>query len=240
MFAVLTMVHTAETKEQLDNDTEALLTTARKHLCQFAVLKYQQMDGLNTALPFGVRRIDALRTLTTESLAVFIPFRVQEIYHENGVYYGQNVISKNMIIANRRHLLNGNSFILGVSGAGKSFTAKEEMTNIILTDPNADVIIIDPEREYLEQSELTEETLCRRALHKPKPVDEAVNDKIRSEQLDQAIMELPEVQRRRFRLYFDYGLTYEQIGKIEGCSKMPVKRSIDRAIEKIREKIKYF
>ncbi len=148
MFAVLTMVHTAETKEQLDNDTEALLTTARKHLCQFAVLKFQQMDGLNTALPFGVRRIDALRTLTTESLAVFIPFRVQEIYHKDGVYYGQNVISKNMIIANRRHLLNGNSFILGVSGAGKSFTAKEEMTNIILTDPNADVIIIDPEREY--------------------------------------------------------------------------------------------
>ena len=148
MFAVLTMVHTAETKEQLDNDTEALLTTARKHLCQFAVLKYQQMDGLNTALPFGVRKINAMRTLTTESLAVFIPFRVQEIHHENGVYYGQNVISKNMIIANRRYLLNGNSFILGVSGAGKSFTAKEEMTNIILTDPNADVIIIDPEREY--------------------------------------------------------------------------------------------
>ena len=84
MFAVLTMVHTADTKEQLDNDTEALLTTARKHLCQFAVLKYQQMDGLNTALPFGVRKIDALRTLTTESLAVFIPFRMQEIYHENG------------------------------------------------------------------------------------------------------------------------------------------------------------
>ena len=134
--------------DTLDNDTEALLTTARKHLCQFAVLKYQQMDGLNTALPFGVRKIDALRTLTTESLAVFIPFRVQEIYHKDGVYYGQNVISKNMIIANRRHLLNGNSFILGVSGAGKSFTAKEEMTNIILTDPNADVIIIDPEREY--------------------------------------------------------------------------------------------
>ena len=148
MFAVLTMVHTADTKEQLDNDTEALLTTARKHLCQFAVLKFQQMDGLNTALPFGVRKIDALRTLTTESLAVFIPFRVQEIYHKDGVYYGQNVISKNMIIANRRHLLNGNSFILGVSGAGKSFTAKEEMTNIILTDPSADVLVIDPEREY--------------------------------------------------------------------------------------------
>lgn len=62
------------------------------------------------------------------------------------------------------------------------------------------------DERHLEQSELTEE---RRALHKPKSVDEAVNDKIRSEQLDQAIMELPEAQRRRFRLYFDYGLTYE-------------------------------
>lgn len=148
MFAVITLVHTADTKEQLDGDTEALLTTARKHLCQFATLKHQQLDGLNTAMPFGVRKIDAVRTLTTESLAVFIPFRVQEIHHENGVYYGQNVISKNMIIANRRNLLNGNSFILGVSGSGKSFTAKEEMTSIMLSDPNADIIGVDPEREY--------------------------------------------------------------------------------------------
>ena len=148
MFAVITMVITADSKEQLENDTEALLTTARKHLCQFATLRFQQVDGLNTVMPFGTRKIDAFRTLTTESLSVFIPFRVQDIFHENGIYYGQNVISKNMIIANRRQLLNGNSFILGVSGAGKSFTAKEEMTNIILTDPNADIIIIDPEREY--------------------------------------------------------------------------------------------
>ena len=147
MFAVLTMVHTADTKEQLDNDTEALLTTARKHLCQFAVLKFQQMDGLNTVMPYGTRKIDTFRTLTTESLAVFIPFRVQDIYHENGIYYGQNVISKNMIIADRKQLLNGNSFILGVSGGGKSFAAKGEIENIILSS-DADVIIIDPEREY--------------------------------------------------------------------------------------------
>ena len=145
--SVLTMVHVADTKEQLDNDTESLLTTARKHLCQLAILKWQQMDGLNTAMPFGVRKIDALRTLTTESLAVFMPFRVQEINHENGIYYGQNVISKNMIIADRKQLLNGNSFILGVSGSGKSFTAKNEIVSVILRNPNADVILIDPERE---------------------------------------------------------------------------------------------
>lgn len=44
-------------------------------------------------------------------------------------------------------VLNGNSFILGVSGGGKSFAAKGEIENIILSS-NADVIIIDPEREY--------------------------------------------------------------------------------------------
>lgn len=147
MFAVLTMVHTADTKEQLDSDTEALLTTARKHLCQFAVLKFQQLDGLNTVMPFGVRKIDSFRTLTTESLSVLMPFRVQDVFHQNGIYYGQNVISKNMIVADRRQLLNGNAFVLGVSGGGKSFFAKGDLTNLMLAT-DADIIVIDPEREY--------------------------------------------------------------------------------------------
>ncbi|MFC3801063.1 VirB4-like conjugal transfer ATPase, CD1110 family [Cohnella sp. GCM10012308] len=147
MFGLLTMVHVADSKEQLDQDTEALLTTARKHLCQLAPLTFQQMDGLNTVLPYGVRKVHALRTLTTESTAVFIPFRAQEVMHPGGIYQGQNVISKNVIFANRKQLLNGNSFILGVPGAGKSFTAKREIVNQVLASDD-DVILIDPEREY--------------------------------------------------------------------------------------------
>lgn len=149
--SVITLVHIADTKEELDNDTEILITTARKHLCQLGVLKYQQLEGLNTTLPIGHRKIKALRTLTTESLAVFMPFRVQEIQDSTGIYYGQNMISKNMIIADRRKLLNGNSFILGVSGSGKSFTAKEEITSIMLREKDADIIIIDPENEVRQE-----------------------------------------------------------------------------------------
>ena len=147
MCATITMVHMADTKEELDNDTESILTTARRHLCQLAVLKFQQTDGLSTVLPIGCRKINVLRTLTTESLAVFMPFKVQEITENNGIYYGQNAISNNMIIANRTNLMNGNSFILGVSGSGKSFTSKCEITNLMLNG-DADIIIIDPEREY--------------------------------------------------------------------------------------------
>lgn len=146
--ALITMVLTAEDKEQLDNDTDSVKQIARKHLCQLGVLKFQQLQALNTVLPFGQRKINVLRTLTTESLAAFMPFKVQEIRHENGIFYGQNTISKNMIIADRKQLLNGNSFILGVSGSGKSFTGKQEISSIMLKDKNADIIIIDPEKEY--------------------------------------------------------------------------------------------
>lgn len=144
---IMTVLHTADTLEQLNSDTEAICATGRKHMCQFATLKYQQLDGFNATLPIGINKISARRTLTTESLAVFMPFKVQEIQHENGVFQGINVISKNMILVNRKYLLNGNCFILGVSGSGKSFAAKEEIVNLLLTR-DADVIIIDPEREY--------------------------------------------------------------------------------------------
>ena len=147
MFAVVTLVHLADTKEELDSDTETLQSIARKHLCQMGVLNWQQREGLDTALPLGLRKIDALRTLTTEALAVLMPFKAQEIQDPRGVYYGQNAISKNLILADRMSLLNGNGFILGVSGSGKSFTAKREIANIALST-NDDIIIIDPEKEY--------------------------------------------------------------------------------------------
>ena len=147
LFAVVTLVHLADTKEELDRDTDALQSTARKHLCQLAALNWQQADGLATALPLGLRRIDALRTLTTEALAVLMPFKAQEIRDRGGVYYGQNVISKNLIIADRKELLNGNGFVLGVSGSGKSFTAKREMAALALSSDD-DIIVIDPEAEY--------------------------------------------------------------------------------------------
>ena len=153
MFAVVTLVHLADSKEELDSDTETLQSIARKHLCQLSTLNWQQAEGLVTALPLGLRRIDALRTLTTEALAVLMPFKAQEIRHQGGVYYGQNVISKNLILANRWELLNANGFVLGVSGSGKSFTAKREMVGLALAAENGDggvpddIIVIDPESE---------------------------------------------------------------------------------------------
>ena len=68
------------------------------------------------------------------------------IFHENGIYYGQNVISKNMIIADRKQLLNGNSFILGISGGSKSFAAGE-VINISATSDNH-INAMDMNKDY--------------------------------------------------------------------------------------------
>ena len=145
MCGVVTLTHLADSLEQLDQDTESLLSRTRG--CEFATLKYQQEDALNTVLPYGLRRIDAVRTLTTESTAVLMPFKSQEIQDKGGIYYGINAVSHNLIICNRGNLLNGNGFILGVSGSGKSMAAKQEFTSLALSTDH-DLIVVDPEREY--------------------------------------------------------------------------------------------
>lgn len=69
----------------------------------------------------------------------------------------------------------------------------------------------------------------------PLSVEEAVYRRMQYERLYQAIDRLPKAQRRRLILYYFYDFTYEKIAEIEGCSIMPVKRSIDRALEKIKK-----
>ena len=147
MLSVLTIVHLADTKAELDADTDALLKVAADHMCQMAVLRYQQLDGLNTALPIGTQKIDTFRTLTTESLAVFMPFKVQEIQEPGGIYFGENAISHNLILCNMKNLLNQSMMLLGIPGSGKSFFAKLLIVAIALSTKD-DIIILDPEGEY--------------------------------------------------------------------------------------------
>lgn len=147
MFAVVTLVHLADSLEQLNADTEFLLSVGREHLCTFSTLRYQQEDGLNTVLPYGLRRVKALRTLTTESTAVLMPFRAQEIQDPGGMYYGLNAVSKNLLICDRKKLISPHAFYLGVSGSGKSMAMKSTITNVALGTDD-DIIIIDAEREY--------------------------------------------------------------------------------------------
>jgi RNA polymerase sigma-70 factor (ECF subfamily) len=96
------------------------------------------------------------------------------------------------------------------------------------------------DERHTEQSELTDETLHNRALYPQKSVEETAFDSLQNEQLRQTVQSLPEIQRRRFVLYHEFGLTYEQIAKMEGCTKMAVKYTIDKATAAIRKDISIF
>lgn len=149
MLCNITIVHLADSKEELDNDTELLKSVARKFMCDLSMLYFssRQLDGLCTALPIGLNRLNIIRTLLTESASVFIPFRAQEIADKGGIWYGQNAITNNPIFCNKECLQNPNAFVLGVPGSGKSFLTKEEIEFIIMRTDD-DILICDPENEY--------------------------------------------------------------------------------------------
>ena len=93
---------------------------------------------------------------------------------------------------------------------------------------------------HIEQSEVWESTLNTRAFYKVEGIEEIVFKKIQIERLHRAIKSLPEIQRRRVWMYYFENMTYEQIAKKEGCTKTPVKRSIEIAIEHLKKELKKF
>lgn len=143
----MTLVHTADTLEQLDADTQSLMQIRDVRLIPAT---FQQLSALQTTLPFGVNRLSVSRTLLSRCLAaVSMPFRVQEIQEEHGVWLGKNALSRNMILCNRANLQNQGMFILGVPGSGKSMIAKIIMVLVYLSTQDH-ILINDPEGEYAE------------------------------------------------------------------------------------------
>ncbi len=97
-----------------------------------------------------------------------------------------------------------------------------------------DLSILNEWDRHIEHFEQTEQALNRRSYYKAESVEDAVLRSIEYERLHRAISKLPETQRRRLTLYYFQGLTYKQIAEMEGCTIMPVKRSIDSALKKIK------
>lgn len=149
MFLVTVLImNTADTKRKLDNIIMQTAGIAQKYNCALKRLDYQQEAGVMSSLPIGINQIDIQRGLTTSATAIFVPFTTEELFQEGeALYYGINAISNNMIMADRKLLKNPNGLILGTPGAGKSFSAKREMTNAFLITSD-DIIICDPEGEY--------------------------------------------------------------------------------------------
>lgn len=146
-YTTITAVIFAKTKEELDENTKLFQATAERFVCQAMILATQQEAGLTTALPLGRNKLKVERLLNSRAAAIFLPFGVKELWQDDGMYYGLNGVSKQMILYNRSSAINGNGCIFGVPGSGKSFSAKREIVNVLLHTDD-DVFVIDPENEY--------------------------------------------------------------------------------------------
>lgn len=140
----------AETLDKLEEYTRMVTSIAAgKHLCPLRTLSFQQEQGLDEALPLCLHTVAVQRLFTTESASIFIPYSSLELYQKNGIYYGMNQTSNNMILYDRLSGRNYNGLIFGESGTGKSFAAKMEMLSVRLRHKHHKVYVIDPQAEYI-------------------------------------------------------------------------------------------
>ncbi len=93
---------------------------------------------------------------------------------------------------------------------------------------------------HREFSEIMEETLNWRAIRQPKSIEEVILEEERAELLQRAIHTLPEIQRRRFLLYYEYDFNYYQIGAMEHCTPQAARRSVIIAREKVKEQMRKY
>ena len=150
MFMITFLImNTGKTLRELENNVFQAKSIAQKHSCTLVRLDYQQEMGLMSSLPLAHNHIEIQRGMTTSSSAIMIPFTTQELFQEGeeSLYYGLNALSNNLIMADRKKLKNPNGLILGTPGSGKSFAAKREMANVMLSTDD-DIIVCDPEAEY--------------------------------------------------------------------------------------------
>ena len=116
---------------------------------------FRQEEVFTACLPINCNskniKSASKRNVLTEGIISTYPFISNSIFDETGVLFGINRFSNSMIMIdrfNKDKYKNANMFILGTSGAGKSFFTKLMILRHRIC--GMEQYVIDPEREYNE------------------------------------------------------------------------------------------
>lgn len=147
-FMNLLMVVTAPDEDALAERVAQMQAIGRKEGVLISTADRQQLKGLNTVLPFAGRQVDYMRFFLSSSAVAFQPYYAQDILEPGGYFYGLNCTTKQLIMGNRKLLMNPHGIIIGHTGSGKSFYIKITEICQTLTGTDDDIIILDPQNEF--------------------------------------------------------------------------------------------
>ncbi len=146
-YVMMNIMVIADSVEELSQKTEAVMLVAKNRGVTLEFSYDRQREAFNTIIPVGTRQLMNGRTLISRSLTALFPFASQELFMPGGFFYGNNKNSDNMILADRKKLLNPHGLIFGETGSGKTTVASLEMLQVFLKT-NDDIIVIDPKNDY--------------------------------------------------------------------------------------------
>ena len=135
-----------DTLEDLNRTETEIRSLLESKLVYAKSAIFQQETGLISVLPFGSDKLAVHSRLNSSPISTMYPFVSFDLSANKGILYGINRHNNGLILFDRYSLENYNSVIFGKAGGGKSYATKLEVLRSLMFD--ADVIIIDPEREY--------------------------------------------------------------------------------------------
>jgi type IV secretory pathway VirB4 component len=149
-FALYVTLYTDEL-EELNRLSDQIEDLFGSRLVYSKRVLYQAEQGFNSTLPLGNDELYITFNMNSSPIASSFPFISSELTSDRGILYGINRHNNSLILFDRFSLQNANSVVFATSGAGKSYAIKLEVLRSLML--GAEVIIIDPEREYKHLSD---------------------------------------------------------------------------------------
>lgn len=136
----------ADSERELSKLESEIKSMLESKLVYIKPALFQQDVGFNSVIPTGNDFLAIHQKLNSEPLSSLFPFVSFDLSSDKGILYGINRHNSSLIIFDRFSLENYNSVTFAKSGSGKSYSTKLEILRTLMFD--AEVIVIDPEREY--------------------------------------------------------------------------------------------
>jgi hypothetical protein len=108
---------------------------------------WRMADGIRSTLPLAKDRLNSTREVLTGALAATFPFIAAANSEQKGILFAHEIQTLNPIFLDPENQSNKHFFIIGISGSGKSYTAKYFVIQQLLKRETG-LYILDPNGEY--------------------------------------------------------------------------------------------